>query len=171
MKGAETEGLAPKRAAVSLQIGEFVNYRGQSYRLFANMDYHHMMGVHVETGISKLLPIAELKRVTSDNIRANSASYSIDHIADKAWAEAERRWAIILPLIRGDLFKAGAVEARARECKVSRATIYRWIERYNGTGEFLSLIPKGRGWKEGVSRLSNQVEQVIVNRIQFFYLT
>ena len=52
MKGAETKGFAPSRAAVSLLIGEFVNFKGQNYRLSANMDYHHMIGIHVVSGIS-----------------------------------------------------------------------------------------------------------------------
>ncbi|MFU2477449.1 helix-turn-helix domain-containing protein [Pseudomonas aeruginosa] len=171
MKGAETEGLAPRRASVSLQIGELVSHKGENYRLSGNMDYHHMVGIHVVTRISKALPIAELKRVTSEEARADSISYSLDHVADQDWVEAERRWAIILPLIKGDLYKAGAVEARAQEFNVSRATIYRWIERYKSTGEYLALIPKSRGWKEGSSRLCDKVELIISNVIQSFYLT
>lgn len=171
MKGVETEGFSPSRAAVSLQIGEFVNHKGQSYRLFANMDYHHMIGIHVVSGKTKLLPIQELKRVTSDDIKASSSSYSLDHVADQGWAEAERRWAIISPLIKGDLYKAGAVEARARECNVSRASIYRWIERYHNSGEFLSLVPKRRGWRDGATRLDSKVELIIANVIETSYLS
>lgn len=171
MKGIETEGFAPNRAAVSLLIGEFVNYKGQNYRLSGNMDYHHMLGTHVCTRISKVLPIAELKRVTSDDVKVGSSSYSLDHISDGDWVEAEKRWAIILPLIKGDLYKSGAVEARARECNVSRATVYRWIEIYQGTGEFLSLVPQRRGWREGSARLNKQVEIIIANIIKTSYLS
>ncbi len=171
MKGVETEGFAPSRAAVSLLIGEFVNFKGQNYRLSANMDYHHMIGIHVVSGISKLLPIQELKRVTSEDVKVSSSSYSLDHISDQDWAEAERRWAIILPLIKGDFYKAGAVEARAHACNVSRASVYRWIERYQSTGEFLSLAPRRRGWRGGSARLSKQVELIIANVIQTSYLS
>lgn len=128
MKGAETVGIAPSRASVSLVIGEFVSYRGENYRLSANMNYHHMIGVHVETRISKLLPIADLKRVSSESVKASSVGYSLDYLVDEDWSEAQRRYAIIQPLIKGIINNAGEVEARARECNVGRSTIYRWIE-------------------------------------------
>lgn len=171
MRGEETVGIAPSRASVSLVIGEFVSYRGENYRLSANMDYHHMIGVHVETRISKLLPIADLKRVSSESVKANSVGYSLDYLVDEDWAEAQRRYAIIHPLIKGVIYNAGEVEARARECNVGRSTIYRWIELYRATGEFLALVPKRRGWKKGNSRLGGEVDLVVKDFIKNKYLT
>jgi len=129
-----------------------------------------VVGADVVTGSSKLLPILELKRVNPDRVEGPYANYSLDGIADADWAEAERRMAIIRPLLQGDMFVAGAVERRAKQCSVSRATVYRWLSAYTEGDQFLSLMPRRPGWKKGQPRISDEIERIIQNSIKLVYL-
>ncbi|MBD2837099.1 DDE-type integrase/transposase/recombinase [Pseudomonas sp. JM0905a] len=171
MKGVETEGHDLNRNSISLQIGEFVCHRQLTYRLTATVGFSHIVGVDVVIGTSKLLPIAELKRVKPDRVKGPYANYSLDDIADELWAEAERRMAIIQPLLQGKMFESGAVETRARESGVSKATVYRWLSAYIEGDQFLSLMPRKRGWRKGTPRVSEEIERIIRNTIAREYLT
>ncbi|HBP5921612.1 TPA: transposase [Pseudomonas aeruginosa] len=171
MRGVETEGHALNRGTVPLAIGSYVGYRKSTYRLTATVDFAHVLGIDVIRGTSMLLPIAELTRASPERVAGPYANYSLDEIADQSWLEAERRMAIIQPLLQGGMFESGAVEARAKKCGVSRSSIYRWLAAYTEGDQFLSLMPGRRGWKEGNSRVSEEVEKIIAEQIRRIYLT
>lgn len=171
MKGVETEGHALNRATVSLEIGAYVGHRQSTYRLTATVDFAHVLGVDVVIGTSRILPIAELTRASLGRVKGPYANYSLDDIADKSWLEAERRMAIIQPLLQGEMFVKGAVEARAKECGVGKSSVYRWLSAYTEGDQFLSLIPEKRGWKSGNSRVSEEIEKIIAETIRSVYLS
>lgn len=170
MSNVETDGHVLDRGTVSLQIGAFVMHRQFTYRLTATVDFSHVLGCNVVTGISKLLPIRELRNVNLSRVKGPYANYSLDHIADELWTEANRRMAIIQPLLQEDMFLAGAVETRAQECGVSRATVYRWLSLYTEGDQFLSLMPQTRGWKKGAARISDEIDRIIRNTINLVYM-
>lgn len=171
MSASEIQSHALNRTALKIQVGEFVRHHKETYKIALLVDFHHVLGQDVESGVSKLLPIAELKRPEGKNGRVYASGLDLARIADREWAMAEKRYAIIAPLLANDMHVEGAVLKRAEECGVSKATVYRWLYAYTEGSRFLSLLPQARGWKKGNARVGTEVEDIIGNVIQTLYLS
>ncbi|HDS1765331.1 DDE-type integrase/transposase/recombinase [Pseudomonas putida] len=165
------EGLVLNRGTLNIQVGEFVEHLKCVYRILVLVDFHHVLGQDVESGLSKMLPIAGLQKPEPDGGRLRSCGFDLQRIADKDWAVAERRYAVIAPLLAKDMYVQSAVLKRAEECGVSSATIYRWLYAYGEGSQFLSLLPHAPGWKKGNSRVAEGVEDIIGEVIQTLYLS
>lgn len=168
---ASDEGLVLNRATLTIQVGEFVQYLKCVYRILVLVDFHHVLGQDVETGLSKMLPILALQRPETEGGRLRSCGLDLASIVDKDWAVAERRYAVIAPLLGNDMYVPSAVLKRAKECDVSRATVYRWLHAYNEGSQFLGLLPHAPGWVKGNSRITKQVEDIIDDVIRTFYMS
>lgn len=164
-------GQTLDRQKLNLTPGNFVAREGAVYRLVEILDFDTVVGVDVGTGRSQALRIGELKPVSdvSENLRAIAAQ-DMEDIADEGWRIAETRYAAIKPLLASDSGRT-TVEARAREVGVDPATLYRWLSRYQGMGVVSALIPRKRGWKQGASRITKEVEAIIAQVLQEKYLT
>jgi putative transposase len=165
---AGAPGIQPSRQRFTITVGSYVQKEGIVYKVVQELDFNTIIGVAVETGRSTSLAVAELQPV-SENVPRSSPDLA--EIADADWQEAERRMAIIRPLVDRPVFGRGDVEARAKEADVDTATVYRWIQRYRGTRSPLALISQKRGWRSGKTRIPAFAEAVIEDVIRTFYLT
>lgn len=167
-KGAEAHGVEPSRRRIDISVGAYVCRADTVYKIAQIIDFNTIIGVAVETGRSVSLAVTELRAIEGDS---PEPSADLAEIADADWQEAERRMAIIRPLVDQPVFGRSEVEARAKESGVDTATIYRWLRRYRGTGSPLGLIPQKRGWKSGKTRIPAFAEAVVDEAIRDFYLT
>lgn len=168
IKSAEEPGIVATRRRIDLSVGTYVRKAGAVYKIVQVLDFNTIIGVEVETGRSASLAVTELRAVEADT---PESSQDLAEIADADWREAERRMAIIRPLIDQPIFGRSEVEERAKAADVDTATIYRWLQRYRGTGSPLGLIPHKRGWKAGKTRIPAFAEAVVDEVIRGFYLT
>lgn len=168
--GAHTvvPGIEASRRRIDINVGAYVRKADTVYKIAQVIDFNTVIGVAVETGRSVSLAVTELRAIDGD---APEPSPDLAEIADADWQEAERRMAIIRPLVDQPVFGRSEVEARAKESGVDTATIYRWLQRYHGTGTPLGLIPRKRGWKLGKTRIPAFAEAVVDEAIRDFYLT
>ncbi len=93
-------------------------------------------------------------------------------IPPKAWERALETYEGIRPLIEmapGSRNRKD-VEAVAKKLDKSVATVYRWLNQYEETGLVSSLVRVERKDK-GTSKLDEQVEAVVKETIESFYLT
>jgi len=95
---------------------------------------------------------------------------SLELISDEDWAVAQKRMAIIQPLIVGKGDRQ-LVRSIMQQHSVGQATIYRWLNLFKTTGQLSSLIPSRRGPEKGQSRLSAEVEALVRASLDEVYLT
>jgi putative transposase len=63
------------------------------------------------------------------------------------------------------------VEACARTANVNIVTVYRWLQRYQRSGQVIALLPSERSGGRGQSRLHPEVEAIIQATIEDVYLS
>lgn len=160
--------LCPSRKRIDVKVRAYVSKADVIYRITEVLDFNTVIGVAVESGRSTPLAISDLRSVVQD---IPEHTRDLAEIADDDWKEAQRRLDIIRPFIGQVSIKRSEVEACAKATGHGHATIYRWIERYRGTGSPMSLIPQKRGWKTGKTRIPAFAEEVIEEVIKDFYLT
>jgi putative transposase len=86
------------------------------------------------------------------------------------WAEAERRMAIIQPLLATDR-SLQVVQMAASAAGLHASTLYRWLRMFDEAADIAVLAPKRRGRKLGAVRLSPEVDAVIAAVIESQYLS
>ena len=161
----------PIRQRINIQVGELVQSNDVVYRITQVLDFESVIGIQVESGISKPLRINDLQPFLGAKSKDTHIHYDISDIADEDWKIAEQRFAVIKPLLNSMSPGRHEVEKHAKEASIDAATLYRWLKKYKAMGVVTALIPKKRGWKEGGSRISLVVEEVIKVIIRDFYLT
>ena len=99
---------------------------------------------------------------------------SDDHpdATEEAWAVAHERATVIrrLVLIDDARLRATAIGLAAIELGVSRAGMYRMMERFRAIGRTSALLPCRRGRPAGTLSLDTRREALISHEIQTFYL-
>ena len=97
---------------------------------------------------------------------------SLEDVPADDWEEAQRRYAILEPLLaRRRTRHQRDYEAAAKSAQVSRATIFRWLDAYRSSGLLSSLLPIHRSGGRGKSRLSEEVKLILDDYIRASYLT
>ncbi len=91
-------------------------------------------------------------------------------LSDEDWQEANRRVQIISPLLGLLRRTKKVVAAHARAAGIHHSTLYRWIETYERSGLVSALLPGKRGYPQGKLRLSQEVEAIVSETIEDFYL-
>ncbi|WP_447879659.1 Mu transposase C-terminal domain-containing protein [Serratia fonticola] len=168
----DTEGaFEPQRVMIAVKIDELVCHNDGVFRIVQVVDFGTVVGVHLETGRHASLRIAELRPLEGAEAVFHANATDIEDIADEDWKIAQRRFAAIQPFLGQMVSGREEVKRRAQEVGVNAATLYRWLQRFNSYGTVSALIPMKRGWSTGKSRLSAEMESIIEDALQNFYLT
>ena len=93
------------------------------------------------------------------------------HIAEKDWAEAQRRFDLIKPLLEFPLVSNELLQKQAAAGEVHPATVYRWLRTYRAEGELSALLSAKPGPGLGQKKLAPEVEAIIEAEIRNRYLT
>ncbi|UEX77736.1 Mu transposase C-terminal domain-containing protein [Spiribacter halobius] len=119
------------------------------------------------------LRIAQLTSVhpAEEAGEAVAAGKDIAEISEEDWAEAQRRFDAIKPLLDNPMRTREAAEAKAKEAGVHVATLYEWLRRFQDSRHLSCLIPGRRGPKRGGRRLSKKAEAITESVINQYYLS
>jgi len=167
---AQLTPYEPDRLQVIIEVGAVVAHGDSAYRISQILDFRTVVGIELDSGKAAALPIEGLRAIKREKVEGLYANYDMALIGSEDWAEAQRRYAAIEPLLGSVVIGRRDVEARSAAVGVDVATLYRWIKRYKEWGEKLALIPRRRGWKEGNSRLSDEANKIIEDVITNYFL-
>jgi len=93
-------------------------------------------------------------------------------LSDAAWAEAQRRAAVIAPLVARDAVPASMARDAGRVLGLSERTIYGLLRLWRRSGGLAaSLAPRLSTGGRSKGRLTAAVEQVVAEAIRDEYLT
>jgi len=154
---------------ININPGNEVMYKGERYLITRLIDLSSVMAENSKGGIAKL-EIKDIQPLLNDN-STESVKSSLDLMAmsDEKWELAQERYEIIKPILE-DMGNGELVNEAAKKIKKNRATIYRWIDKYNSTGMVSSLINKDKRGGKGKSRLSPEIELIVKDTIEKKYL-
>lgn len=155
---------------MAIEIGAMVGHGDYVYRIAQILDFKTVVGIEVESGKASALPIGALNPLKRQKVDGLYVNYDVASIGVKDWATARERFATIEPLLGGGIVGRREVQARSDATGVDVSTIYRWLKLYKEWGELLSLVPRKRGWQEGIARISPEAGQIIERVLKDFYL-
>lgn len=155
-------------ARISLKPGFKVSYRGASYEIVAAHTTTDVILRSLLDNSQVIAPVADL-RSPKDLVDSSKRPPRPEEFSEDQWKIARERFTKIEPLL--DCHRtAEIVSTRARETGVSSATLYRWIEMYENTGQLSVLIPATRlRGGPGKKRLPAEVETIIDNYVREEY--
>lgn len=139
-------------------------------KVFQVVDLVNSTDVLLTEGDNRLITANSSELTFSKNIESLPMP-DLGAISSERWNEALAIYKLISPLINlGKDRKRTDVQRVANSVDKNISTVYRWIEAYEASGLVSSLLRKVRNDK-GVKRLPHEVEQIITNTIETYYLS
>jgi len=164
------ESLKVSRGSIRIESGSYVGFGGKIYRVSHIIGLEEIVGVEIETGRAVVLDTNKLeKAVLPDTGADGHKQRELSDISDNGWSTIQRRLRAIEPLIKGA--SREEVEAKAREQGLHYTTLYRWYRAYVDRGGALGLLPKKTGFPKGRKRLEPEIDKVIRDVVENYYLT
>jgi len=155
-------------ARITIKPGNKVRHNNVDYEIVAATSASEVILRSLVDSSQSIAPVDELHPFLSNN-NAKKQLLHLEEYTEEQWAIARDRFSKIEPLLSVNRTEA-IVIARAKEVGVHKATLYRWIELYETTGQLSSLIPatKLRGGP-GKTRLQEANETIIRNYVKEVY--
>ena len=153
---------------VVLDYGTTVFYRGRRHTIQQeSQDFRTVVLRDHETGKLFQAPIDDLSSVEA----LPEATQQDIHAQDEEQQErAERKFASIKPLLENPQRSAQDIRLRAEELGIHFVTLYRWLKLFETTGKISVFLRQPRKDK-GKGKLSLEVEKIVTDTIESFYLT
>lgn len=158
-----------EKGTLNIHRGAEVWFEATRYTILSMLDLNTVLAKSHLNGQTHQLRIDSLRTSKAESATPNPIN--LVDVPEKSWAEAQRRFEIIKPLLEmgEDRRTVAHVEARAKEFNIGVSTLYRWIEAYVLSGLMSSLARTKRSDK-GRTRKDPQVESIIDETIQNLYL-
>jgi len=149
-----------------LDYGTEVFYRGIRHVIRQeSQDFVTVLLFEPESGKLVHAPITEITATKAPL----APQQDLGDIDPDQWEAAEKKYRIIEPLLEMPRLTVEAVEERAHESNVSRATIYAWIDLYKRVGKISAFLRRPRRDK-GQIGLPEEVEKIVGDTIKNLYL-
>ena len=150
-----------------LDVGCKVSYQTITYLVTRIISPEEFIARRFDNGVTEKLKTEDVL-VFEDEA---SRDQDLISVSDSSWEEARKKLEIITPLLNKPKKTSEEVEKRAQEMNVHSTTIYRWINKYEQSGKLSSLLPIRRTGGKGKSRLSDEVNEILNDVIQNFFLS
>lgn len=174
MKIRERQETTP--SVVYLNKGATVTHGGREYVILHLLDLMSVLAREVSSGAKLVLHLDDLggpkpPKAAEDAKIAQPTERDLLDVSDEDWAMVEHWRDMVRPLLIDGGKEAGQYEVIAKALQVSTATLYRRLANYKNSGLLTSFLPKLRPGGRGKTRLPAEVELVIQDEIENFYLT
>ena len=156
-------------ASVQLQPGSTVRHLGERHEIVSLLNLEEVLARRLTDGESLRLKIAALEPdIEATASRRATRTGSLELIPTEAWSEAQRKFALIEPLLNAEGRARNSIREHSAAVGVSQSNFYRWLKEYDGNG-FYGLLRLRRA-DRGATRLPEAVEAIINEVIRNEYL-
>ncbi len=155
---------------VELRPGATVQCGDHRYLITHLLDLESVLARDEKSGGIERLRLKDLTAAQPDDPSESVQACELSSIDEADWQIAEKRFATIRPLLGEVRRTRESVAAQAQAAKVHTATVYRWLELYERTGRVSALLPTKPNGGRGQSRLSPEVETVVRETLENYYL-
>lgn len=157
---------------LTLSLGTEVLYQEQLYIIKAYLSLSSLLLVNKVTDVEVVAELSDISPIKNECNSFPLVDGGVVHLPDKIWQEAERRAAMIRPLVTMSAVPATLAREVAIKLSISERTVYRLIQRFRQSGGLLTaLAPNVSSGGRGKSRLSPLVEQIIAITIDEIWLS
>jgi putative transposase len=155
--------------------GQVVRSGERVYKITHLMSINSVLAVDIETNESQRLHVDTIKPTSVEDIpQERSKENKHRDLAlynDEEWAEAQRRFQAIKPLLENPIRTREDAETIAQKHGIHAATLYKWLKQYQTSGHVSALVPTKRGRKNGTKLLAAEQEKVVESAIEDIYLS
>lgn len=146
--------------------GDKIQINNEDFEILDIIDLENILVKNLCTKEKRIISIAQL-----NSEKTNETELDLRAISDKDWNIAKKRYEAIKPILDDDNLKTPALYLeQAKIINVHYATLYRWKMRFLKSRKITSLIPFKKGHPENVNKLNSEIENIIVETIDNFYL-
>jgi putative transposase len=152
--------------------GQVVAFGSKRYRITHLLTTDSVLAEDLDTRQSERLRVENLAEVSDEADIPNLARLNRDTalFTEEEWAEGQRRFEAIKPLLDDPIRSRASVEAIAKQVGTHASTLYKWLKLYQAAQHVSVLIPLRRGSKLGTSKLAPEQEAIIESAIEDVYL-
>lgn len=161
------------KAFFRAERGQLVGYGDRRFRITHLLSVDSVLAVDLESHKSQRLRVESITPLAPDKASESQAEIKRDlaHYSKEEWAEAQRRFAAIKPLLENPLRTRAMAEKLAEKERIHASTLYKWLKLYQAAGHVSALVPEKRGRKSGTLLLRDEQEKVIGSAIEDVYLS
>lgn len=161
------------KAFFRAEPGQLVRHGDRRFRITHLLSVDSVLGVDLETHESQRLRVETLVPLTAEQASESRSEVERDlaHYSKEEWAEAQRRFAAIKPLLEDPLRTRAMAEKLADKERIHASTLYKWLKLYQAAGHVSALVPEKRGRKSGTLLLRDEQEKIIASAIEDIYLS
>lgn len=161
------------KASFRAEPGQIVQFGNRCFRISNLLSVDSMLVVDMETHEIQRLRVESITPVKDDGPETSAKSVDRDLalFSNEGWAEAQRRFAAIKPLLEDPLRTRATTAKLAKKEKVHVSTLYKWLKAYQLAGHVSALVPEKRGRKTGRHLLRDEQEKVIASAIERVFLS
>ena len=155
---------------IELEPGATIRCGDHRYLITHLLDLESVLAREEVSGRIERLHLKDLTATRLDDSSDSIQACELSSVAEADWQIAEKRFATIRPLL-GDVRRTReSVAVQAQAAKVNTATVYHWLDIYERIGRVSALLPTKPNGGRGKSRLSPEVETVIKETLENYYL-
>lgn len=158
------------KAFFQAEPGQIVTMDDRRFRITHLLSIDSVLAIDLTTQASERLRIESIRPAEPEQSSAH-VGRDIALYSEEEWAEAQRRFQAIKPLIENPLRTRRDAELIAAERNVHVATLYGWLKQYQRAGHVSALVPAKRGRKTGTRLLADTQEMIVQSAIEDLYLS
>ena len=153
-----------------IKPGVVVQFNGEKYEVLRLLDASSLLARNLHTQQVQRLFNNQVEPAT-DAIgeRQGQRTTDLAKLAEKEWEIAKKRFDAVSLFFNNE--NNDSVVEIAKSAGIHRATLYRWIKKFNRTGKVSSLANDENQGGKGSKRLNKEVEAIIQSVINDRYLT
>lgn len=161
------------KAFFRAELGQLVRHGEKIFRITHLLSVDSVLAIDIASHESQRLRIESILPVRPEDVTKAEPQVERDlaQFSKEEWAEAQRRFTAIKPLLENPLRTRAMAEKLAEKQKIHTSTLYKWLKLYQEAGHVSALVTEKRGRKTGTLLLRDEQEKVIGSAIEDIYLS
>lgn len=161
------------KAFFKAEPGLLVRSDDKNYKITHLLSVDSVLAVDLATNESTRLRVDKIslqEAAPSQAPEGPARDRDLSLYSEEEWAEAQRRFQAIKPLLENPVRTRADAEHLAESIGIHPATLYKWLKLYQQAGHVSALVPIKRGRKTGTRLLAAEQEKIIESAIEDLYL-